>query len=356
MKRLIEENFVTILSKIIISLSKIEKILESVNDNGKFYETEALLEVFNELFSSEELINHILYKVTLIGKSTQSLFNKVDVNDANKHIVLEISSGELRNFDELYENKISDLLKFFKHLFSLIENFSISNNFEKVKKYKVLLGSVQTDFQYLKTIQIDADGNQSSRDSILKAFSFLSSSTEKKENWQLYLKISVENKVEHLYHFTDISNIESIKTNGGLYSWHYCEINNLIINRPGGNEFSRELDKRKNLHNYVRLSFCEHHPMKFIALKDSRILNAITLKCSPELLLHKTTLYSDKNAAKRESIINHNLDFFKSLNFNLFKMNYLDIRQNSELASSYQAEILIPQHIPSSYITNLHAV
>ena len=67
---------------------------------------------------------------------------------------------------------------------------------------------------------------------------------------------------KYLYHFTDEKNLESIKTLGGLYSWRYMENNNYPIPMPGGNKLSRDLDTRfQDWSDYVRLSFCQNHPM-----------------------------------------------------------------------------------------------
>ena len=58
-----------------------------------------------------------------------------------------------------------------------------------------------------------------------------------------------------MYHFTDRANIPSIKKHGGPYSWYTCEQKSIEIKMPGGNQLSRDLDLRYNLHDYVRLSF-----------------------------------------------------------------------------------------------------
>ena len=345
--------FIEILSRVIVTLDEIMYILKEVQNTEKIYNTKKLEIIFEELFLSELLTNHIEYKITLIGKSSHfNYWGERNEENSNKHIKLSLVSEEIKYYDNLYENKFSDLLKFFKYVFSIIENFFINDNSKKVIKYQKLLSIIKEDFVYLKSLQIKADQYTNQKNDILKAFLFLS--TDKKEDWQLFLKIIIENNIESLYHFTDKSNLDSIIKNNGLYSWFYCEINNLKIPLPSGNQFSRELDKQKNLHNYVRLSFCENHPMKFIALKESRIKNPIILKCDTELLLHKNVLYSDRNANKKESIINHTFEHFKSLKFDIFKKRYFDINENRDLASFYQAEILIPQHIPIKYITNLH--
>ena len=88
-------------------------------------------------------------------------------------------------------------------------------------------------------------------------------SSERKENWDDFYQVLVSNSIRYLYHFTDIRNIPSIKRHGGLFSWYYCKNNNISIPCQGGDYDSRELDKKYGLQDYVRLSFCDDHPMAY---------------------------------------------------------------------------------------------
>ena len=57
--------------------------------------------------------------------------------------------------------------------------------------------------------------------------------------------------IKVLYHFTDEENWQSIQNYGGLYSWKFCDLNNIAIAVPGGDTLSRDLDRNKKLENYV---------------------------------------------------------------------------------------------------------
>lgn len=63
----------------------------------------------------------------------------------------------------------------------------------------------------------------------------------KKSNWQDYAQVLQEKGVTNFFHFTDRANIASIKNNGGLYSWKYCDKNNISIPVSGGNTLSRNV-------------------------------------------------------------------------------------------------------------------
>jgi hypothetical protein len=66
--------------------------------------------------------------------------------------------------------------------------------------------------------------------------------------------------ITKLYHFTDERNVQSIME-CGLLSWCALDEQKMAV-VCGGDELSRELDEKKNLQDYVRLSFAQKHPMK----------------------------------------------------------------------------------------------
>jgi hypothetical protein len=82
------------------------------------------------------------------------------------------------------------------------------------------------------------------------------------------------------YHFTDGENIKSIKQHG-LISKSYAAKQNITIEKPGGNELSRSVDKRQGLDCYVNLCFANQHPMQYIAEKEGRISNTKFLEIKP---------------------------------------------------------------------------
>jgi hypothetical protein len=73
--------------------------------------------------------------------------------------------------------------------------------------------------------------------------------------------------VTRFFHFTDVSNLESIKKHG-LVPWVSLSSEVKSVNSSVA---SRNLDAEKGLSNFVRLSFCKRSPMMFVALKDRRM-------------------------------------------------------------------------------------
>lgn len=160
------------------------------------------------------------------------------------------------------------------------------------------------------------------------------------------------NGITKLYHFTDDANIQSIIDNGGLYSWKTCEDKGITIRKPGGDDLSRSLDKYKHLENYVRLCFTKNHPMMYAAKKTGRINSPVILEIDLSIANLPTTKFSDRNATKNGAIIHSGLDGVSKIHFKTVKQpNHFDL--STEEKEFYQAEVLVLEKIPISYITNI---
>lgn len=171
----------------------------------------------------------------------------------------------------------------------------------------------------------------------------------RKANWQDYLDLLNDNGIEYLYHFTDKRNLSSIKRHGGLYSWAYCERNNIAIPNQGGDDFSRSLDRRYGLQDYVRLSFCEDHPMAY-RLKQSGA-DIVVLKISTDVALLKDTLYSDINAADSAHTHGGSLAHLRMVNFDAVKRTY--VSKDDPDFKPHQAEVMVKTFVPLKYILNI---
>ena len=176
---------------------------------------------------------------------------------------------------------------------------------------------------------------------------------EKKSNWQEFEQVLKDNRITKLYHFTDFDNLESIIKHGGLYSWADCRDKGIKIPKPGSSGPSRSLDERDHLEHYVRLSFVEDHPMKFVAMNEDRISNPVVLEIDLEVALWEDTLYSDRNATRSGAIVGGDFANLMTVRFGLFNrmMRYFDMSEEAKM--HYQAEVLVKNFIPLKYITNI---
>ncbi|MEN5086117.1 DarT ssDNA thymidine ADP-ribosyltransferase family protein [Sphingobacterium faecium] len=160
-----------------------------------------------------------------------------------------------------------------------------------------------------------------------------------------YLK---EQGVKYFYHVTNYENLESIKRQG-FFSWDYLDKKGIPYLNEVAGSLSRNLDKEKQLQNYVRFSFCKAMPMFY--KKDNRDLQTnIILRISIDCLRECDFKFSNMNATDNLFKLGNSLAFLKNsvkiqiaLKNNYFVLEGIDKKY-------YQAEILIKQHVPAKYI------
>jgi hypothetical protein len=157
-----------------------------------------------------------------------------------------------------------------------------------------------------------------------------------------------------LYHFTDISNIDSIISRGGLYSFKYLADNGIDNVKYGGNDLSHKEDAKLGMDNYVHLCFLKNHPMEHI-VRTERSLNTFWLKINLKVLkipgVKFTAGVSNKSGVAlldtKKALVR--LDIDAICNFIPFSIEGNQARKSS--AEKY--EILIPNLVPLNYIENI---
>lgn len=174
-------------------------------------------------------------------------------------------------------------------------------------------------------------------------------SSELKEDWRSFKQILIDNRVKCLYHFTDVRNIPSIKRHGGLLSWYYCHTHGIVIPCQGGDSDSMNLDEKYGLEDYVRLSFCDDHPMAYRLKKSGS--NIVVLRVSIDVALLKDTQFSDMNAADKRHTHGKRLEHLQMVDFDATKMHYL--RNDDPNFKPHQAEVMVKTFIPLKYIENI---
>lgn len=159
----------------------------------------------------------------------------------------------------------------------------------------------------------------------------------------------IDNNIQYFYHFTDCSNLESIISHGGLYSWKHCMTNDIAINKAGGDNISRSLDEYYDLGDYVRLSFCNDHPMAYRLKKTGYDL--VLLKIKIDVAWLKDTLFSNMNATDSMHCHGAHLSDLQRVDIDAIKATY--IPNSHPYFKPHQAEILVKTHIPLEYIINI---
>ena len=174
--------------------------------------------------------------------------------------------------------------------------------------------------------------------------------TQKKEDGDSILQYLRMKGITRFYHFTDKENLYQIRKLGGLYSWAYCEQNDINIPNPGGDSGSRRYDRRHGLQDYVRLSFCDDHPMAYRKHKEGSTL--VLLYIDIEVAAFKETLFTDRNAASNSFACGGDIDDLQKVNITATQRNYVS-RDEGEIFFQHQAECMIKTFIPLKYIKNI---
>ena len=174
--------------------------------------------------------------------------------------------------------------------------------------------------------------------------------TRRKEDADRILQYLRMKGITRFYHFTDKQNLIRIKQLGGLYSWYYCEQNGIDIPNPGGDFASRRQDERHGLQDYVRLSFCDDHPMAYRKHKEGASL--VLLYIDLEVATFKDTRFTDRNAASGSFACGVSYNDIIKVNISATQRNYVS-RDEGEIFSQHQAECMIKTFIPLKYITNI---
>jgi hypothetical protein len=361
----IGDKYLIFFREVLVEIANFQRLLDEIINHGAFAESQALIETYNKLFLDDLIKEHILYEIDFVSKSIHSLgrHNPVDERTGNRHITLELKSYAAKWTDQIYDNRLSDLLKFFKYLFATIENYSIYKNQQKLEKFQYLTLRLHHDLaEFIEASELAnklqpiklAEFHNREKEVAQK----LKNGEERKSAWQMYLSLINEKKITGLYHFTAKKNLDSIQHHGALFSWSYCEKERMEV-KYSSKEWSRQRDKAKGAENYVRLSFTPYYPMRYTISKDEINQEFVILEFDPAVLFRTGTLFSDRNAACFDAEITDSLDYIRNDIFGkidddfFHRQNYMSFAKDDFRKRLYQAEVLVFEKLPLNYLTKI---
>lgn len=156
-----------------------------------------------------------------------------------------------------------------------------------------------------------------------------------------------------LYHFTDMSNIPSIRLHNGL--WPLCYLtNNKIDFKAGGSKESHERDRAKGYDRHVHLCMTTEHPMEYIARNDERRLDAVFLEIDNSVLAKRDILFS-AGICYAHDVIPCPIHEAKGVDFDAIRRGKesTDALMVDRYRKVTKYELLIPSHISLRYIRNI---
>ncbi|QZE15758.1 DUF4433 domain-containing protein [Halosquirtibacter laminarini] len=344
---------------VLTQIEEVQNLIKEAIASESYRSLDSIKEIYNTLFLSEDIREHVTYKLSTVGNSSMAL-GRIDMNAANArhHITLKLNPS-LYEINQQYNNLYEDLVHLFKYLFSALENLTVYQNDRKILKYQKLLHGASEYLHDLIVNHTQVNDNQKRWNKVLQEreawelSKLKEGKIERQDASDLY-EILQSNGIEKLYHFTERENVKSIMDHGGLYARELLHRNNINIKNPGGDTLSYELDKMKSSEHYVRLSFCKRHPMLEEMIKKGRIQDPVILEIDVSVLKRIGSKICDQNASRRDAVIRYELETFRSLRYDLFQKTYSGL--SYEEKDAYQAEVLIWEKVPINYISNLNHI
>lgn len=269
--------------------------------------------------------------------------NELDTIQPNYIVIVELVS----NIDRLKYN-CEQVLKSSAISMPVLTYFSLLKEYDRLEMAELIEASKRSKEESTATepSAVEAKSSPESESEYSKMVAAIQS--RKKDAESIARKLS-DNGIRYFYHFTDRRNLDSIKKHRGLYSWRYCDTHGITIPFPGGNSDSRRNDMRHNIQDYVRLSFCEDHPMSWRLQQSGYDL--VLLKIKAEVALAEGTMFSDINAASSAHHHGGSLTDFNRVDLPATQARC--VRSDSPIFHKHQAEVLVKTFLPIEYIVNI---
>lgn len=251
-------------------------------------------------------------------------------------IELNIQKSSIKDLDNIYRKKISNLLRLYKNIFTIVNNPNNSNIDSVLLKYQLLIDDVRN---------------------IMSEFIFSNDEKELVNKRAKLKELQIKNLPhEGFYHMTHVKNLKNILDNG-LLSHNLAHTANLLKVDISNNEIQKLRNRTENLYgnniqDYVPLYFNPSNPMMQSKKIKNNIDNIILIEIIPHVLIQKKiSLFSDGNAS---AIVTN---FYKNKN-NLENINWSLLQEGKWLENDDShrvmcSEVLILNEIEVFYIQRL---
>jgi hypothetical protein len=129
----------------------------------------------------------------------------------------------------------------------------------------------------------------------------------------------------------------------------------ISIPAAGGNQWSRDADEMRGMGSYVHLCFRSNHPMEFLARQDGRIGDSIFLEIHPSVMQFPGVMFtpdvSNKGGVQAVPIAQAT----ELIDFEVLytRTDWTDQAVQQRLKQAEKYEVLVPCHIPLTYIRNI---
>ena len=328
--------YISILKQLFLELKKVEDFINKIGSSKSFHSIDNLAIIYENIFSENTIKSFVNFKTEKIHKPLYIIQPEFySKGNSYFHITLSIKNSGLIWLDNLYGNLLSRLIKLYKHLFSKIDNYFITQNSTQLKKYQKILELIKEDV--LVFIE-----HREHREIISK---------RKKLSVEQLSRISFGG----LFYITHINNIQSILQLGILShnKAHQNGFVNIDISNQQVNERRNRIEPTLggNVHDFAPLFINPKNPTFYYWCKRENLNNLVLLRINPHILLADNVAFSDGNAAVKSTLFYKNIEDFNKLNWTIIQDNYWTQYPDGKRIKC--SEVLVQDAIPIYYINNL---
>jgi len=331
-----KNNYLKLCNILTKKLEIINSFILEVKETKKYAKIKELPNIYHEIFTEQEVSQHIILRTSkVINPYYLREFIPTDGN-SSFFISLKFENEAINALDEIYNKQLTSLLRFYKNIFSALDNPEKSLNENTLIKYEKLI--------------IDISG---------KMNDFLHSLENKKIiNQREKIKATVIENLPYngFYHMTHISNLVNILKEG-LLSHKIVHENKLIKVDISNKDIQAQRNRQenlfnKNIHDYVPLYINPSNPMMNSAKVKNDLNNIALLEIIPHILVQeKGTLFSDGNAAFEKTNFYNDQKKLENINWELLqKGQWINGSESQRIMCS---EVLIPEKIEIFYIQKI---
>ena len=331
------------LKTIELLLNKIQEVksfLGAIGTSGAFKDLDGLLGFYNSLFENDKIKQFIHYKISQVENPYYLRFNEeFTKGNSNYHINLKIDTDVFLELDEIYQYKLSRLLKPYKHLFTRINNFFIQHTDKQESKYKSFIEELTSEIE--KVINFERFRE------VLE--------TREKLDPQLLNKLPFEG-LRYICHIENLNGILDL----GILSHNEARKQGVLKQDISISEVNERRNRHVkelggNIHDFTPLYINHKNPMLYTLCKNKSKSDLILLKINPHILLSPDVYFTDGNAAVSSTHFYNDINDFNKLGWNLIQKGRwydyeLGIREGRRIMCS---EVLTKGKIPVPYIDSI---
>lgn len=319
-------------------LENLNSLISNIRKNKEYSKLFNLEIIYKEIFSNTVFNNSIETKIERVLNPHYNRFADIKPEPGNStfFISIKLKSDSLIKIDLIYDKQLTSLIRLFKNIFSVVDKPSHTIHEEDLIKYEDLIKDIN---QKMKQFLL------SSENKLL---------IEKREK----LTSNVIKNLPHkgFYHMTHYDNLGSILLNG-LMSHKQVYANKMIMVDISNQAIQNERDRiesvfGRNIQDYVPLYINPQNPMMDSEKVKNYSSNILLLEVIPHILVQEeNTLFSDGNAAQKQTNFYHNQNEMENINWQLLQEGKWV--KGTESHRVMCSEVLVPERVEVFYINKI---